>query len=405
MQALFDLARRETPAYVYDLRQVRAAHTALTAVLPEPTTLFYSLKANPHPAVLRQLSQLGCQAEVSSPGELTAALHAGFRADTVLYTGPGKRDADLHAAVAAGVRWFSLDSAAALDQLEDVATAHAEPLSALLRINPARRPQGAGLAMTGGVSQFGVDPAQIRDRPGSFTDRPHVRLAGLHLYLGSNMAHEDELITVFAYALDVAAGIQEALGRRLSVLDLGGGFGAPYATRGNLPTFPTLRPRLEALFDSRLPGWRTGQQRVVFESGRYLTAACGTLVTRVLDVKTSRGRNVLVLDSGVHHLGGLSGLGREHRVEPELVTERAPGEPSEYLVAGPLCHPLDSWSHRAELPEMRSGDLVAVPNVGAYGLHSSLALFHGHPLPVEVVVDRGTELERSRLSVGRTPCG
>ena len=397
----FGLARDETPAYVYDLGQVRAAHERLTAALPAPTTLYYSLKANPHPTVLRQLARLGCRAEVSSPGELRLALNAGFRADTVLYTGPGKRDVDLHTAVTAGVRWFSVDSAAALDQLEGFARARDEQLSALLRVNPPQRPQGAGLAMTGGVSQFGVEPAQVRARPAAFADRPHVPLAGLHLYLGSNLAREDALVTVFGYALDVAEEIEAALGRRLPVLDLGGGFGAPYATRGNLPTFATLSGRLEELFDRRLPGWRTQERRVVFESGRYLTATCGTLLTRVLDVKTAQGQPIVVLDSGVHQLGGMSGLGREHLIDPELVTERDAGEPTDYLITGPLCHPLDSWSRSAKLPELRRGDVVAVPNVGAYGLHSSLVFFHGHPLPVEVVVDGGVELERTRLAVHR----
>ena len=403
--AQFELARQETPAYVYDLNRVRTAHELLVTSLPSPMTLLYSFKANPHPAILRELARLGCWAEVSSPGEWGAALRNGFSAHHIFYTGPGKRDADLHAAVAAGVQLFSLDSAAALDQLEDVAREHARPLSAMLRINPPQRPQGAGLAMTGGVSQFGVDPSLVHDSPGSFADRPHVRLAGLHLYLGSNITREDALIAVFEYALDVAEQIQAALGRQLPVLDLGGGFGAPYATRGDLPTFARLRARLEALLDRRLPGWRAGKQRVVFESGRYLTATCGTLLARVLDVKSSQGRPILVLDSGVHHLGGMSGLGKEGCIEPELVTEKDTGEPTEYLLAGPLCHPLDRWSGRAKLPAMRTGDMVAVPNVGAYGLHSSLALFHGHPFPVEVVVDDGIEVERTRLSVRRDPAG
>ncbi|KUL25803.1 type III PLP-dependent enzyme domain-containing protein [Actinoplanes awajinensis] len=397
----FDPEDQETPAYVYDVRRVRTAHERLVASLPSPTTLLYSLKANPHPAVLRELARAGCRAEVSSPGELGAALHAGFHAGDVLYTGPGKRDRDLHTAVEAGVRWFSLDSAAAFVQLEAIAGRHAQPVSALLRVNPPRRPPGAGLAMTGGVSQFGVEPTEVRDRPGSFADRPHVRLAGLHLYLGSNIAEEDALITVFGYALDVAEEIQTALARRLPVLDLGGGFGAPYARRGPLPTFATLRQRLEELFDRRVPAWRTGEQRIVFESGRYLTATCGTLLTRVLDVKRTQGRRILVLDSGVHHLGGMSGLGKEDGIEPELVTAERAGELHEHIVSGPLCHPLDRWSHSAKLPAMRTGDLVAVPNVGAYGLHSSLALFHGHPLPVEIVVDDGAELERTRIVVGR----
>src|SRR3989442_2461657 len=92
------------PAYVYDLAEVRRAHALLRSALPQPSELFYSLKANPHPRVVGALVGLGCSAEVCSPGELAAALEAGVATDRVLYTGPGKRDDEVTAPLAAGVR-------------------------------------------------------------------------------------------------------------------------------------------------------------------------------------------------------------------------------------------------------------------------------------------------------------
>ena len=402
MDTPLDVSNLTTPAYVYDLAEVRHAHGLLTSALPEGAPLHYSLKANPHPAVLRRLADLGCRAEVSSPGEARAALQAGFAAAETLYTGPGKRDDDLASAIASGIRRFSVDSPGGLAQLDRLGSEHGLVLSALLRVNPQEPPRGAGLAMTGGPSQFGADLTWIRERPALFSDRGHVRLTGLHLYMGSNLADEDALLKVFEHALHVAREVRRALGREFDVLDLGGGFGAPYATRGRLPVWGTLRERLCALLDRGLAGWRTGSPRVVFESGRYLSAGCGRLLTRVLDVKRSQGHRVVVLDTGVNHLGGMSGLGKEPRIDPELLTGGdARGELHETIVTGPLCHPLDSWTRSGLLPDVAVGDLITVPNVGAYGLHAALALFHGHPMPLEVVVEDGRVLERSRTTLRR----
>ncbi|MGA4845766.1 type III PLP-dependent enzyme [Streptomyces sp. G5(2025)] len=407
MDAPLDLLSLDTPSYVYDLAEVRRAHALLTSALPLGAPLHYSLKANPHPAVLKQLAALGCRAEVCSPGELRAALRAGFSAAGTLYTGPGKCDADVRGAVAQGVRRFSVDSPGGLDQLDRVGREHGVRLSALLRINPQEPPHGAGLAMTGGPSQFGADLSWLHEEPLLFAGRAYARLVGVHLYMGSNLADEKALLTVFEHALRVAGEAQEALGcERFEVLDLGGGFGAPYATRGRLPVFATLRERLGVLLDRAFPAWRTGSPEVFFESGRYLSAACGQLLTRVLDVKRSHGCRIVVLDAGINHLGGMSGLGREPRIDPELLTT-ADGRNAghETIVTGPLCHPLDSWTRNGLLPDVEPGELIAVPNVGAYGLHSSLALFHGHPMPLEVVVDDGREIERSRITVGRERYG
>ena len=399
----------ETPAYVYDLVALRRAHRQLTGSLPEPADLLYSLKANPHPAILRQLAGLGVRAEVSSPGELAAAVAAGFAPAGIFYTGPGKRDADVSRAIRLGVRRFSVDSPFGLDQLDRLARAADARVSALVRLNPPVPPAGAGLAMTGGPTQFGVDLAWLLDQPELFVGRENAQVDGVHLYMGSNLHQETALLAMFRYGLEVVGQVEKALDRRLPVVDLGGGFGAPYAADGQLPRFDSLKERLTALLREGLPGWSEGQRQIVFESGRYLTATCGRFLTRVLDVKRSQGRRIVVLDAGVNHLGGMSGLYKEARVEPRL---RVSGKPAQYpdqqdpdpaVVAGPLCHPLDLWTRRGSLPEVAPGDLVTVPNVGAYGLHLGLALFHCHPLPLEVVVDEGREVERSRVVVGREP--
>ena len=88
MEAYQHLAERYgTPLYVHEMSEVRSAHAALRASLPDESTLYYSLKANPHPEVAAELSRAGCRAEVSSTGEFAAAISAGYQADQCLYTG------------------------------------------------------------------------------------------------------------------------------------------------------------------------------------------------------------------------------------------------------------------------------------------------------------------------------
>lgn len=357
-----DLTTLETPAYVYDLDQLRRAYALLRAGLPAPSLSFYSLKANPHPAIVAALRALGCGGEICSPGELSVALAAGMPADKLLYTGPGKRDADVLAAVSAGVRWFSVDSPHGLDQVDRVAAATGVTVNCLLRVNDRAPVPGQGLAMTGTASQFGADAEWVATEPERFSSRPHASLSGFHLYLGSNLDSVDALEAQFAAAIATARRMADRIGVELKMVNLGGGFGAPFGRVGGLPDLTGLAARVAARLDTAFAGWRGARPVVAFESGRYLAATCGTLLTRVLDVKESHGRPVVVLESGINHLGGMSGLRRLPPIVPDLVVEGRPaddGEPlREAIIAGPLCTPLDTWARSATLPAVRPGDLV-----------------------------------------------
>lgn len=407
-----DLEGVPTPAYIYDLAEVRRNHELLRAALPDRAGLFYSLKANPHPALLTTLRAAGTRPEVCSTGELDAALGAGWDPAEALYTGPGKSDAEIRDALTRGVRLFSVDSPYAIDQLDRLATACDVTARCLLRINDDQPVPGQGLVMTGVPSQFGADTGWVTAEPERFADRPRAEVVGLHLYMGTNLTEVDSLYGQFERSLATARRLTELLaehGVRIRVLDLGGGFGAPFAKEGEAVDLTALRPRLEELFEREIPGWGDGAPEVVFESGRYLVGTAGTLVTPVLDVKRSQGKDVVVLASGIHHLGGMSGLRRLPVLAPHVVRTAAGSESApelDAMVVGPLCTPLDTWARGAKLPALSPGDLVAVPNVGAYGLYASLIGFLGHPLPAEAVVDSdrpGTAPVTTRVSLTRAP--
>jgi diaminopimelate decarboxylase len=408
-----------TPLYVYDLDRVAAAYRDLRKCLPAGFTIFYSLKANPHPDIARALREMEsdspCRAEICSAGELAAAIEAGFAPGECLYTGPGKTEVELVTAVTRGVRTFSVESLTDLERAGRVALGCGVLIDCLIRINTVSSTAATSIRMAGTPSQFGIDSETLADQLPALRTVPGTRLAGAHFYSLSNARDEVSLVGELTQSVATAARMHAELGLPVDILDIGGGFGAPYAVPGPRPVYEKLRAELESTLDLSFPQWRSGRPQLACESGRYLVGDCGELVSRVTNVKESRGRRFIILDAGINTLGGMAGLGRlmPLRVTPD--DQREPGDQSEsgapqagesgdtqaVTLAGPLCTPGDILGRDVPLRPVRPGDTITVPNVGAYGATASLLLFLGRPAPREVVVRGGEIVTVSRLDVRR----
>ncbi|QUQ65432.1 type III PLP-dependent enzyme [Kutzneria sp. CA-103260] len=410
-----DLARRfGSPLYVYDLDRVTAARRDLFAALPDGVALYFSFKANPHPEIARALrvAENGagdgrvCRAEVSSTGELAAAMDAGFDAADVLYTGPGKTNGELTAAIATGVRVFSVESLSDLRHVGAAATGHGVTVDCLLRVNSASTSSSTSIRMTGTPSQFGLDSETLPEILAELRDVPGTRLAGMHLFSLSNAQDEASLIAEFRHTISVAADLHRRLGLPVRLLDIGGGFAAPYLVPGDRPVYPGLRSALAATLDEHFPDWRTGTPEVACESGRHLVGDGGQLVCTVVNVKESRGQRFVILDAGINILGGMSGLGRLLPVtvgfdEEAMAGEVDLGRLETANLVGPLCTPGDILGRGVPAPALSPGDVVTIPNAGAYGVTASLLMFLGRPAPVEVILRGDEVVSASRIEFHR----
>lgn len=400
-----ELAERfGTPSYVYDLDRVAAARDDLFAALPDEVEVFYAAKANPHPELLRELRSggtRGCRAEISSVGELDAALRAGFPGDRILYTGPGKTTGELTEALTRGVRLFSTESYGDLRRVGETALKLGLTADCLIRVNNATGAAATSIRMTGVPSQFGFDSETLPGLAAALREVPGTSIAGLHFFPLSNAKDEASLVAEFRHTVTIAAALQDALGVTFRFLDIGGGFAAPYAVQGERPVYGGLRDALAETLDEHFPGWRDGAPRIACESGRYLVADSGTLLTSVVNVKDSRDTRYLVLDAGINTFGGMSGLGRilPVSVEPHESADVG-GTPAS--LAGPLCTPGDLLGRNVPLPELAPGDLLTVPNAGAYGPTASLLMFLGRPAPAEIVVRGDVLVSVSRIRHTRT---
>lgn len=377
-----------SPLYAYDLDAVNARLQALQAALPEGSRLYYSFKANPLPAIARELRKQGVRAEITSDGELLAAQKAGFE-NGIVYGGPGKSEKMIARMLENDVTHFSCESYTDAGRLSKMAVLAGVEITAMLRVNPQKAPD-ARLAMSGVESQFGFDEALLfADGAAQRLKLPNLKVNGVHVYFGTQVGSVEALVKNTQCALETATRVSTALGFECQVVNAGGGFPWPYASDSAGSDLPGLREALDVV-------WKAsplhGKTQLCFESGRYLCGSSGTLITTVLDVKNAGSKTFVVLDTGIHHLGGMSGLGRIPRSALTLANLTAEREGEIVAdVVGPLCSPLDSLARGQKMPPVEVGDLLAVPNVGAYGLTASLLGFLSHQRPEEVAF-RGTQV-------------
>lgn len=393
-----------TPLYVYDLDVVDGQVDALRAALPARFDVAYAVKANPSLGVVAHLGRRGLGADVASLGELQTALRAGIAPDRIVMTGPGKRDEELHAAVATGIRALTVESRGELRRLEQIARDADRPVPVLLRaaVPAARALERVRLVGDDGAGKFGLDRADLPEAARIAAASPFLDLLGIHAFGASNVTDASALARHVADTLALAAEIARATARPFSLVDVGGGLGIPYESGEESLDLAGLARQLERIAAewTTLPELRDAT--ILLEPGRFLVGPSGAYVARVVDRKLVDGRTVAILDGGVHHLLRPALVGQEHRVR--RLTGSATDAPARFApvtIAGPLCSGLDVFATETMVQPPEPGDLVAVLDVGAYGFTESMPFFLSHPVPAEVAVRDGRAfLLRPRLNPG-----
>lgn len=379
-------ARFGTPLYLYDLDRLERQWRELRRELPRRVAIHYALKANSNPRLCHFLRELGAGAECASEGELRRALAAGFAPGAILLIGPAKSAALLAFAVRAGVGTVILESVAEARRLEKAAARLGRRQPVLLRIHPLERPRRGEIAVARGPSKFGVDEEHAATALAEISALPHLDLEGLHVYTESNLMDAGEMLASVDDTLQLADRLASQ-GFPMSRVDFGGGLGVPYDAAQKPFDLPAFARGLE----QRLAGRR---QRFLFEIGRYLVAESGAYLCRVVEVKTSRGRRIAIVDGGIHHL--YRPLMSRANLFLELLRPdgagsfaRPEGEPEPWTLAGLLPTPADVLAEAAPLPPLREGDLVVIRNCGAYAFEHCLAGFTLQARPAEAACRSG----------------
>ena len=378
-----------TPCYVYNGDAIADQIKRVRAALGPETELHYSLRANPSLGLCQLIAEEGAGAEVASIGELTLSQRAGFSSQKTIFAGPGKTDEELELAVMLAILAVNVESPGELERLAEIARRLKKAVQVALRVNPAYPVKGAQVPIGGGPQQFGIDEEILPDVVQQYRDHPYLRLVGLHVYTGTQMFDVEALLDHYQHVMKLGQKMASHLGKPLEVLGFEGGFGVPYFEGSPEFDLQAFAEGCRQLVQCCKADPHLANARLIIELGHYLVAEAGVYVTRVLDVKQSRGKTFVVTDGGMNHhimaTGNLGQVGREPYPIALLQSLNAPAY-QDVAIVGPCCTALDTFSQDIPFPQVKVGDFIGIFCSGAYGYSASSLAFLSHPTPAEVLV-------------------
>ena len=383
---LTQLAERvgQTPFYAYDRAKINERVRHLRAHLPDTVHLHYAIKANPMPAVTQHLAGLVDGFDLASGGELSVALDTVMAPEHISMAGPGKSDAELHRAVASGIT-VNIESGDELNRLTDAGLRLGYRPRVAIRVNPNFELKTAGMKMSGGPKQFGIDAEQVPEVIQRINETD-LDFQGLHIYSGSQNLRVDAIQDAQEKTINLALELLNGSSKSARTINIGGGFGIPYFPGEDHLDIAPIGENLARLIDQKQS--QLGDTSLVLELGRYMVGEAGIYVCKIIERKVSRGEVFLITDGGLHHHLAASGnFGQVIRKNyPVAIGNKMGATNAEKSnVVGPLCTPLDLLGDKVFLPEAEPGDLVVVFQSGAYGLTASPTSFLSHPHPLEAL--------------------
>ena len=400
-----------TPYYLYDMDAALAHLARLRAHLPEFVDVLYCMKANANRKVLEAFKPHVAGIDISSAGELDLAVAAGYSPSVMSFAGPGKTHTELERAISAGLHLLSLESVAELHRAAEVCAKLGKRQDVTLRVNPLHTPKEFAMKMGGGASQFGVAEEEAGAAVAAVRAEPRVRLAGIHVFAGTQCLEEAAILENLRGTLEIARRLADEHELAPEVVNLGGGFGIPYFTGQHEMDVEALSRGVgAALTEFRGAQPRFAKTRFILELGRFMIGMFGAYVARVTEIKETRGKRYVILDGGMNHCfpatGNFGQLVKKNYPVRNLTRggtaelESDAGEPQE--VCGPLCTPMDSMARAVKIARAEVGDLIAFLHSGAYSYAASPLLFLSHDTPLELVKAGGEVVAaRSRMPATR----
>ena len=367
-----------TPFYCYSTATlVRHFRVFSNAFAGEKILVCYALKANSNQSVLRTLAKLGAGADVVSGGELKRALAAGVPPQKILFSGVGKTETELRAALASDILCINIESEPELELLSRLAVETGRIARISVRINPDVDAGTHAKISTGkSENKFGIPLVHARDVYARAARMPGIKVTGADMHIGSQIIDLARMETAFRILAEFVQTLRSD-GHDISHIDFGGGLGIPYYMDREAPPAPDAYAAMVKRVTHNLGC------TLMFEPGRMIVGNAGILVTRVIYVKHGEGKNFVIIDAAMNDLIRPTLYEAHHDILPVKQTNTATMMAD---VVGPICETGDYLALDRTLAEPKAGDLLAIMTAGAYGAVQS-GTYNTRALVPEVLVN------------------
>lgn len=363
-----------TPFYLYS-RQTLADHfRKLKEAFEEIDPLIcFSMKSNSNLSVCKALQNEGAGFDIVSGGELYKAMRIGADPKKIVYASVGKKSSEIEEAIRRGILLFNVESVPELLLINSVAGRMKRKADVAIRVNPDVAPKTHRYITTGKKeTKFGMDFKTVEEIFDNSNRYRNLNVIGLHIHIGSQITESGPYVR----ALKKVMNFIETSRIDVKVLNIGGGLGIVYSKE---------RPQTAKQFAGAvLPILKKIDCKVILEPGRFIAGNSGILVMSVVYVKKTPTKKFVIVDAGINDLIRPALYGAYHEIQPVVKNEFAKKVKAD--VVGPICESGDFFAKDRSLPELESGDLLAIMSAGAYGF-SMVSNYNARPKPCEVMVD------------------
>lgn len=363
-----------SPIYVFDTQELKTRVKDIAGIWGDKVKLCYSIKANPF--LMKDMLEVVDKLEVCSPGELEICKNLNVQGEHIIFSGVNKTKEDIDAAVDHGCYVYTIESLKHAALLQKAAKSRNINIDVYIRLTSG--------------SQFGLSKEDLFYILDNLSSYSNLNIMGLHYFVGTQRKKLSQQVDELHMLHDLYDEINSNYDIKLERLEYGPGLPVPYFEGEDFSD--TLKPAKEL---AETLQWVTTWCDLTVEMGRFYTSSCGYYITKIVDIKSNKDNNYMLVDGGMNHvtyLGQIMGMKVPQIRHLKSVKETFAGDErsltsGDYVLCGSLCTTADILVRQLHLEDASVGDILAFGNIGAYSVTEGIYMFLSRLMPKIVLFD------------------
>ena len=368
-----------TPSYVYSYNQLKKNIIGFEKNFKSFSPLIcFAVKSNTNVNLIKEIKKFGLGADVVSAGELMMALKAGINPKKIVFSGVGKTSKEIAYAIEKKILLINAESHSEINEIDRIAKIKKKKVNIGIRLNPNTDAKTLSQISTGKKeNKFGVNSKTFVELVKFCKKSNNIVLKCLSVHIGSQILDHKP----YEKMLNILSKILNKIKYNFEYIDLGGGMGISYNNSDNKLNFKKYNIAIKKFLKKH-------QSKIIFEPGRSIIGNTGILLTKVVYIKNSERKNFIVLDSAMNDLIRPALYGAKHKIVPFLKKRKNSNKIYEFV--GPICETTDKFSTLKKFQQLKEKDLIAICDVGAYGMSLS-SNYNVRPKAIELLI-KGTKI-------------
>ena len=369
-----------TPAYFYSHKQLRENIYNFKKNFKNFSPLIcFAVKSNTNLNLIREIKKFGLGADVVSKGELMLAIKAGINPKKIVFSGVGKTTDEIRFAIDKKILLINAESKSEIKEIDRIAKLKKRNVQVGIRLNPNTDAKTLVQISTGKKdNKFGVNEKTFLELVKFCRNSKNINLKCLSVHIGSQILNYKP----YEKMLKIISKIIDKINYKFEFIDLGGGMGISYTDDNKKLDYKKYNIAIKKFL-------RKHNSRIIFEPGRSIVGNTGSLISKIIYIKNSENKNFIILDAAMNDLIRPALYGATHRILPSLKSNRKSKKIYEFV--GPICESTDKFLSIKNFQELKEKDLIAICDVGAYGMSLS-SNYNLRPKPIELLI-KGSKIK------------